>query len=67
MCRPIGVGFLRRFGLESGMVFEGTDGSILIVSVSNEQERKKNVRIRNGFEEFVCLRANLSNDNIISA
>ena len=39
----------------------------LIVSVSNEQERKKNVRIRNGFEEFVCLRANLSNDNIISA
>ena len=25
------------------------------------------MRIRNGFDEFVCLRSNLSNDNIISA
>ena len=25
------------------------------------------MRIRNGFEEFFCLRSNLSNDNIISA
>ena len=25
------------------------------------------MRIRNGFEEFSCLRFNLSNDNIISA
>ena len=24
------------------------------------------MRIRNGFEEFFCLRPNLSNDNIIS-
>ena len=68
---PHRVGFLRRFGvktgihfghfgLESGMVFEG-------VSIPNEYERKKNMRIRNGFEEFFRLRSNLSNDNIISA
>ena len=25
------------------------------------------MRIQNGFEEFVCLRSNLNNDNIISA
>ena len=25
------------------------------------------MRILNGFEEFICLRSNLSNDNIISA
>ena len=25
------------------------------------------MRIRNGFEEYFCLRSNLSNDNIISA
>ena len=25
------------------------------------------MRIRNRFEEFICLRSNLSNDNIISA
>ena len=25
------------------------------------------MRIRNGFDKFVCLRSNLSNDNIISA
>ena len=31
------------------------------------QERKKNMRIRNGFEEFFCLHSNLINDNIISA
>ena len=27
----------------------------------------RNMRIRNGFDKFVCLRSNLSNDNIISA
>ena len=37
-----------------------------IVSIANESERKRNMRIRNGFEEFVCLRSNLKNDNIIS-
>ena len=32
-----------------------------------EYERKTNMRIRNGFEEFFCLRSSLSNDDIISA
>ena len=31
----------------------------------SKKERK--MRIRNGFDEFVCLRFNLSNDNIIFA
>ena len=63
---PHWVGFLRRlglktgihfahFGLESGMVFEGTTGVC---------ERINRMRIRNGFEEFVCFRTNLSNDDI---
>ena len=42
------------------MVFEG-------VSIPNRYERKKNMRIRNRFEEFFRLRSNLSNDDIISA
>ena len=41
--------------------------NVFIVSIPNEYERKKNMRIRNGFEEFFRLRSNLSNDNIISA
>ena len=41
--------------------------NVFIVSIRNEYERKKNMRIRNGFEEFFCLRSNLSNDDIISA
>ena len=50
------------FGLESGMVFEGTTEcmSVFIVSNPNEWERKRNMRIRNGFEEFFCLHSNLS-------
>ena len=45
------VGFLRRFGLESGMVFEGTKEcmNVCIVSIPNELERKRNMRILNGF------------------
>ena len=45
------------FGVESGRVFEGTTEcmNVFIVSISNEPERKRNMRIRNGFEEFfVC-------------
>ena len=45
------------FGLESGIVFEGATGAyerISIVSVPNEEERKRNIRIRNGFEDFFC-------------
>ena len=40
------------FGLESGIVFEGTTEcmNVFIVSIPNEYERKRNMRIRNGFE-----------------
>ena len=42
--------------------------NVFIVSIPNEWERKRNMRIRNGFEVFFFgLRSNLSNDNIISA
>ena len=67
---PYRVGFLRRFGLktsihfahfglESGMVFEGTHHeecmNVFTVSIPNEYERKVNMRIRNEFEEFfIC-------------
>ena len=61
---PHRVGFLRRsglktgiqfahFGLESGIVFEGTKGvyeRTFTVSIPNESERKRNMQIRNGFE-----------------
>ena len=76
LCRyvpPHRVGFLRRFslktgihfahfGLQSGMVFEGTTEcmNVFIVSIPNERERKRNMRIGNGFEEFFCLHYNLS-------
>ena len=50
------------------MVFQRTTGLYerSIVSIPNEYEKKKDMRIRNGFEELFCLRSNLSNDNIIS-
>ena len=41
--------------------------NVFIVSITNEHERKKNMRIRNGFEEFFCLRSKLSNDKKLSA
>ena len=60
---PNRVGFLGRFGLktgihfahfglESGMVLEGTTEcmNVFIVAIPNEYERKRNMRIRNGFE-----------------
>ena len=40
--------------------------NVFIVLIPNEQERKRNTRIRHRFVEFVCLRFNLSNDNINS-
>ena len=51
------------------MAFEETTDcmNVFIVSIPNEQERKRNMRIRNGFEKYFCLRSNLSNDNIKSA
>ena len=56
-----------QFGMESGMVFEGTTGvyESFIVSIPNENERKIIMRIRDGFNFFCCLRFNLSNDDII--
>ena len=41
------------------MVFE------MRLHMSKKLER--NIRIHNGFDEFVCLRCDLINDNIISA
>ena len=40
---------------------------VFIVSSIPKRKRKRNLRIRNEFEAFFCLRFNLSNDNIISA
>ena len=40
--------------------------NVFIVSIPNESERKRNTRMRNGCDEFVCFRSDL-NDNIISA
>ena len=37
--------------------------NVFIVSIQNEQGRKRNKQIGNGFEEFCCLRSNLSNDD----
>ena len=66
---PHRVGFLCRFGLKTGMVFEGTTGAYerIFVSIPNDKERKRNMRTRNIFEDLFCLRSNLSNDDIISA
>ena len=41
--------------------------NVFIVSITNEYERKKNMTIRNGFEEFFGLCSKVSNDNIIFA
>ena len=55
------------FGLELGMVFAGTTESmnvpVYIVLFLNELERKRNIRIRNGFEYFFCLPFIISNGN----
>ena len=78
---PHRVGFLRRFGLKTVIHFIhfGLESpvwfsselreymNVFIVSIPNELERKRNIRIRNRFELFFCLRPNLSNGNIISA
>ena len=75
---PHRVGFLRRFclkrvhtdfaylGLESVLLgnYVRECVNVFIVSIP---VRKRNMRIRNGFEEFFCLRSYVSNDNIISA
>ena len=78
---PHRVGFLRRlglktgihfahFGLESGMVCEGTTGVYerLYRFYSRWVRKQEDYANSKWVEEFsVCLRSNLSNDNIISA
>ena len=43
------VKFWRRFGLESDKVFEGTMGTYERIYRFNSKERKRNMRIQNGF------------------
>ena len=80
---PHRVGFLRRFGLktgthfahfglESGMVFEGTTRVYdRIYRFNSKCVRKKekyaNSKIETNLRNFFCLRSNISNTNIISA
>ena len=65
---PQSVWFLHRFGLKTGIDFTYfglSSGVVLgeirecmnvfVVSISNEKERKSNMRIRNGFLEIVLL------------
>ena len=40
--------------------------NVFIVSISNESERSRNLRIQNAFGEILCLRSNLRNDDKIS-
>ena len=75
MCRPI-VGFLRRFGLqtgihfahfglESGMAFEGTTGAYLSFQFQMRKKEREICEFEMDLNIFlVCA---LSNDNIISA
>ena len=74
MCRPIGYGFCavlvwKRVCTLPILVWNGVWFSrelsesecmnVFIVSNPNDLDRKKNMRIRNGFEEFVFLPSNL--------
>ena len=77
---PHRVGFLRRFGLktgthfahfglESGMVFEGTTGVYERIYRFNSKwvrKKEKYAIFKWTGRMFLCLRSNLSNDNIIS-
>ena len=83
LCRyvpPHRVGFLRRFGLkmsihfanfglESGMVFEGTTRVHERIYRFNSKWVRKNEKYANSkwIWRIFCLRSNLSNDNVISA
>ena len=78
---PHRVGVLRRcglktgihfahFGLESGMVFEGTTGVYERVYRFNSKGSKKEREIcefEMALKNVFCLRYNLRNDNMISA
>ena len=81
MCRPYRVGFLRRFGLktgidfadfglESGMVSEGATGVYERIYRCNSKwvrEEREICEFETDLKIFFCLRSNLCNDNIISA
>ena len=66
---PQRVWFLGRFGLESGMVYEENRSVYKRIHRFNSEwvSKKEEMPIRNGFEEFLFLRSNLSNDDIILA
>ena len=68
--RKMGVDFVH-FGLESGMVFEGTTGVyeriILSFKFQMSKKEKEMCEFQMDLKNFFCLRSNLSNDNIISA
>ena len=77
---PHRVGFLRRFGLKTGIhfaqfglesvkVFGGITGVYEGIYRFNSKWVRTKEKCANlkWFDEFVCLRSNLSNDNIISA
>ena len=57
------------FGLELGMVYEGTTETYERIYRFNSKSIRKNrnMRIRNAFKDIFCLRSDLSNDEIISA
>ena len=52
------------FGLESGMIFEGTTGLYERIYRFNS---KSGVRTKEKYANSNCLRSNLSNDDIFSA
>ena len=78
---PHQVGFLRRFGLktgihfahfglESGMVFEELRERMKVFIVSLQMSKKDGREIcefEMDLKNFFCLHSNLSNDNIVSA
>ena len=71
LCRyvsPDRVGFLRHFGLQSGMVFEGTTECMNELSFQFQMSKKEReiCEFEMAWKTF-CLHSNLSNDNIISA
>ena len=70
MCHPIGQGFCPFWsGIRYGSRRNYGDAWTYLSCQFQMSIRKKerNMRIRNGFEEFFCLRPNLSNDDMISA
>ena len=65
-----GIDFVH-FGLESGMIFEGTTGvyGLIILSFQFQMSKKEKeiCELQMNLKNFFCLWCNLSNDEIISA